>query len=145
MSNTQTSQRHTLEGNNNLRKPGYTDRAVQANQGIIDGRPEGQQPHAAPVTLDTYVDEDASANTPFVTRASDTLVGATSADVHDGLGHPGQGMSSKELRHDGQPGRKRHGQGTDQFGQGTSGDSFKKLDGASERRFVAAESDLKGE
>ncbi|KAG1822630.1 uncharacterized protein BJ212DRAFT_1263798 [Suillus subaureus] len=112
MSNTQTSQRHTLSGNSNLRNTDYTDPAAQVNQGIIDGRPEGQQPRAAPVTLDTYVDEDASANTPLVTRASDTLVGATSADVHDGLGHPGQGMSSKELRHDGQPGRKRHGQGT---------------------------------
>ncbi|KAG1879241.1 hypothetical protein F4604DRAFT_1753825 [Suillus subluteus] len=145
MSNTQTSQRHSLKGNSNLRNTDYTDPAAQVNQGIIDGRPEGQQPRAAPVTLDTYVDEDASANTPLVTRASDTLVGATSADVHDGLGHPGQGMSSKELRHDGQPGRKRHGQGTDQFGQGTAGDSFKKLDGASERRFVAAESDLRGE
>jgi hypothetical protein len=37
--------------------------------------------------LHTYVDEDASADTPIMTRASDTLVGATSADVHDGLGH----------------------------------------------------------
>jgi hypothetical protein len=84
----------------------------------------GQQPCAAPVTLDTYVDEDASADTPPVTRASDTLVGATSADVHDGLGHPGHGMSSKELRHDGQPGRKKQGQGTDQFGQGRAGDTL---------------------
>lgn len=37
--------------------------------------------------LHTYVDEDASADTPVMTRASDTLVGATSAVVHDGLGH----------------------------------------------------------
>ncbi|KAG2340156.1 hypothetical protein BDR05DRAFT_890375, partial [Suillus weaverae] len=50
----------------------------------------------APVTLDTYLDEDASANTPPATRFSDTLVGATSAEVHNGLGHAGQGMSSKE-------------------------------------------------
>ena len=81
----------------------------------------GQQPRTAPVTLDTYIDKDASATTsspPPVARVSDTLTGATSADVHSGLGHPGQGMSSKELRHDGQPGRKRHGQGTEQFGQG---------------------------
>lgn len=99
------------------------------NQGIVDGRPEGQQPHAAPITLDTYVDEDASADIPVLTRASDTLVGATSADVHDGLGHSGQGMTSKELRHDGQPGRKRHGQGTDQFGhEGREEHSSKKLD-----------------
>lgn len=32
------------------------------------------------------------------TSASDTLGGATSADVHTGLGHPGQGQSSSELR-----------------------------------------------
>ncbi|KAG9233449.1 hypothetical protein BJ875DRAFT_464127 [Amylocarpus encephaloides] len=31
------------------------------------------------------------------TKASDTLGGATSADVHMGLGHPGQGQSSNEL------------------------------------------------
>ena len=35
-------------------------------------------------------------------KASSTLGGATSADVHTGLGHPGQGQTSKELRHDGQ-------------------------------------------
>lgn len=32
--------------------------------------------------------------------ASSTLTGATSADVHTGLGHPGQGQTSSEL-HDG--------------------------------------------
>ena len=36
------------------------------------------------------------------TAASDTLGGATSGDVHKGMGHPGQGMTSSELRHDGQ-------------------------------------------
>jgi hypothetical protein len=39
-------------------------------------------------------------------KASDTLQGATSADVHTGLGHPGQGQTSSEL-HDGS----RRGQG----------------------------------
>lgn len=107
----------------------------------------GQKPPKAPVTLDTYVDKDAS-TTPHVTRASDTLTGATSADVHDGLGHPGQGMSSKELRHDGQPGRKRQEKGVEQFGQGMAGESgggngSRKLDGASERRFVAPKSDCR--
>ena len=32
------------------------------------------------------------------TTAESTLGGATSADVHTGYGHPGQGQSSKELR-----------------------------------------------
>ncbi|KAK0200568.1 hypothetical protein DFS33DRAFT_1397572 [Desarmillaria ectypa] len=34
------------------------------------------------------------------------LPGRTSKDVHQNTGKPGSGMSSKELRHDGQPGRK---------------------------------------
>lgn len=33
-------------------------------------------------------------------KASETLQGATSADVHTGSGHPGQGQTSQEL-HDG--------------------------------------------
>lgn len=37
----------------------------------------------------------------------DTIGGATSADVHKGYGHPGQGQTSTELRHDGQHGRKK--------------------------------------
>lgn len=32
-----------------------------------------------------------------------TLPGATSKDVHTGLGHPGQGQTSRELRHDSKP------------------------------------------
>jgi hypothetical protein len=31
--------------------------------------------------------------------ASSTITGATSSDVHTGLGHPGQGQTSNELRH----------------------------------------------
>ncbi|KAK6430898.1 hypothetical protein LTR95_012943 [Oleoguttula sp. CCFEE 5521] len=38
------------------------------------------------------------------TSAADTIGGATSADVHTGLGHPGQGQSSKELRDGGASG-----------------------------------------
>lgn len=100
----------------------------------------GQEPPRAPVVLDTFVDKDASATSPLVPRASDTLIGATSADVHDGLGYPGQGMSSKELRHDGQPGRKRHGGGVEQV---MAGDGSRKLDDASERRFITPKSELR--
>jgi hypothetical protein len=50
--------------------------------------------------------------------ASSTITGATSADVHTGLGHPGQGQSSNELRH----ADKKGGQGltglADSVGQG---------------------------
>lgn len=44
------------------------------------------------------------------------MSGATSGDVHQGIGMPVSGMSSQERHHDGQIGRKRHGQGVDQFG-----------------------------
>ncbi|KAL4806715.1 hypothetical protein BDV18DRAFT_138103 [Aspergillus unguis] len=45
------------------------------------------------------------------TRAGDTLTGATSKDVHQRAGHPGQGQSSAELRHDGQHHNKNPGHG----------------------------------
>ncbi|KAB8232494.1 hypothetical protein ETB97_000857 [Aspergillus alliaceus] len=45
------------------------------------------------------------------TTAEQTLMGATSQDVHTGLGHPGSGQTSTELRHDGQAHRKNPGQG----------------------------------
>ncbi|KAF8636225.1 hypothetical protein AX17_003711 [Amanita inopinata Kibby_2008] len=79
------------------------------NQGIVEGRRE------AKVVMDTASDPDASA-APSETVQSNQMAGATSQDVHEGLGHPGSGMSSKELRHDGQPGRHRRGQGVSQFG-----------------------------
>lgn len=40
------------------------------------------------------------------TTASSTLGGATSADVHTGFGHPGQGQTSSELRHGGPTSKK---------------------------------------
>ncbi|KAL2834755.1 hypothetical protein BJY01DRAFT_252883 [Aspergillus pseudoustus] len=36
------------------------------------------------------------------TTAEQTLMGATSKDVHKGLGHHGSGQTSTEMRHDGQ-------------------------------------------
>ncbi|KDQ19481.1 hypothetical protein BOTBODRAFT_28056 [Botryobasidium botryosum FD-172 SS1] len=66
----------------------------------------------------TVVDQDASANPPQLASAEDTLGGlVTSKELHDGLGHPGQGMSSKEVRHDGQPGRKKQELGADHWGK----------------------------
>ncbi|KIK94053.1 hypothetical protein PAXRUDRAFT_828389 [Paxillus rubicundulus Ve08.2h10] len=118
---------HSLEGNNPLRGTDYLERAPAANHGIVDGRPEGRQPKGSPVLLDTLVDNDASMdNEGDYLTATSTFSGATSHDVHGGLGMPVQGMSSKELRHDGQPGRKRHGQGTEQFGEGAGGDRLSR-------------------
>ena len=63
----------------------------------------------------TVVDRDPYA---AQARASDTLTGATSGDVHGGIGRPGAGMSSAERHHDGQAHRKRDRQGMDQYGRG---------------------------
>ncbi|KAJ3934472.1 MAG: hypothetical protein NXY57DRAFT_890045 [Lentinula lateritia] len=83
----------------------------RTNQGIVDGRPEGQEPEHAPITLDIVVDKDASlsnaGHSVAHTSASQTINGATSAEVNDSLGKPGFGMSSKEKHHDGMPGRKK--------------------------------------
>lgn len=87
----------------------------QTNQGIIDGRPQGCEPESTPV-LDTVFDPDASGSD--ADPAPAVLTGATSKDVHQGLGMPVQEMTSNELRHDGQRGRKHHGGGITQFGEG---------------------------
>ncbi len=57
----------------------------------------------------------------------DTLPGATSADVHTGLGHPGQGQTSTELRHDGQHTSKKDPSGPE--GAGAPGGSGLREDG----------------
>ncbi|KAH7126183.1 hypothetical protein EDB81DRAFT_889883 [Dactylonectria macrodidyma] len=51
------------------------------------------------------------------TSVSETLPGATSADVHQGYGHPGEGMTSQEL-HGGK--RKRVGAGLEGVGANAS-------------------------
>ncbi|KAH7009996.1 hypothetical protein EDB80DRAFT_416788 [Ilyonectria destructans] len=51
------------------------------------------------------------------TSATQTLPGATSADVHQGYGHPGEGMTSKEL-HGGK--RKHAGAGLEGVGASSS-------------------------
>lgn len=55
---------------------------------------------------------------PFATPPSggDTLTGATTQDLHGGIGQPVSGMSSKELHHDGKAHKKRTLQGKDQYG-----------------------------
>lgn len=73
----------------------------------------GANPDAAPVTLDTVVDKDASAQTPRSSAPHDTLPGATSKDLHGGIGVPASGMTSSEMHHNGQGGRKREGFGVE--------------------------------
>lgn len=55
------------------------------------------------------------------TSAQDTLPGATSADVHTGIGHPGSGQSSAEVEHDGKSHRARDRQGLQGLAEGGSG------------------------
>ncbi|KAG6900774.1 hypothetical protein C0993_002198 [Termitomyces sp. T159_Od127] len=80
----------------------------QSNREIWQGHAEGQTPQEAPVTTDTVIDKEASSgrDTGRI-GARDTLGGATSSDVHAGLGHPGSGQTSQELHHDGRRGRER--------------------------------------
>ncbi|KAI5980736.1 hypothetical protein EDD15DRAFT_773781 [Pisolithus albus] len=120
MTDVQTKQRHSLEGKDTLRATDFTDKSSGFNEGVVDGRPVGNQPVPASVTVDTVFDPDASADDPTVQHppASSTLTGATSQDVYHGLGVPVQGMSSEEAHHDGQPGRKRQREGVEQFGEG---------------------------
>ncbi|KAH9897020.1 hypothetical protein C8Q73DRAFT_728498 [Cubamyces lactineus] len=78
----------------------------------INGEPQPLSP--APDSR-TVIDKDPYA-TP--TAVGDTLTGATSKDVHNHIGHPGSGMSSAEMHHDGSSHRKRQMRGTEQFGSG---------------------------
>lgn len=50
------------------------------------------------------------------TSATETLGGTDSAQGHTGLGHPGSGMTSSELKHDG-----KHGTGPKRDGAGLEG------------------------
>ncbi|OCL14342.1 hypothetical protein AOQ84DRAFT_351555 [Glonium stellatum] len=52
----------------------------------------------------TYQPDADTTNASMYHRASDTLNGADSGSVNTGLGHPGQGQTSQELRHDGSKG-----------------------------------------
>lgn len=58
--------------------------------------------------------------------AADTIAGATSGDVHTGLGHPGAGQTSKELRHDGMQTSKNPGKSLEGVGAATT--EFKTVD-----------------
>jgi hypothetical protein len=109
----------------------YSTTEANTNQGIVDGRQAGQfhvisltlqfaypltgaNPEPAPVTLDTYVDKDASVGS--FNTTDNAIHGATSADVHNSIGKPGFGETSQELHHNGQHGGKRQAEGVSQWG-----------------------------
>ncbi|KAJ5725020.1 uncharacterized protein N7483_006377 [Penicillium malachiteum] len=53
---------------------------------------------------------------PQETSAADTLMGATSQDVHTGFGKPLQGQTGTELAHDGEHGRQKQSAGLEGIG-----------------------------
>ncbi|EHL01775.1 hypothetical protein GLAREA_04384 [Glarea lozoyensis ATCC 20868] len=65
--------------------------------------PAGTAPKSSTYTPNTQSEIPGQAMNPNIaketwTRAEDTLGGATSKDVHTGLGHPGSGQTSNEMR-----------------------------------------------
>ncbi|KLO05678.1 hypothetical protein SCHPADRAFT_946714 [Schizopora paradoxa] len=76
----------------------------------------------------TFNDSRVVDRSPFADpiTAEDTMTGATSQDVHDGLGDPGSGMTSSEEKHGGAHHRKREGTGAEQFGQPSAHDLAEK-------------------
>ncbi|TCD68673.1 Cholesterol 7-alpha-monooxygenase [Steccherinum ochraceum] len=80
---------------------------------VQDSQSQQPQPLSPAPDSRTVVDTD-----PFAepTSAADTMTGATSKDVHGGIGKPGSGMTSAERHHEGSSHRKRNLQGLGQYG-----------------------------
>ena len=91
--------------------------------------PPGTAPQENTFTPNPTGEVPGQASNPDTTVQSDPLdfPGATSADVHSGYGHPGQGQTSSELRHEGQHTSKKVGAGLE--GAGAQGGSGLREDG----------------
>lgn len=91
--------------------------------------PAGSAPKARTFQPNPEGEVPGQADNPDTTMQSDPLdfPGATSGDVHTGLGHPGQGQTSSELRHEGQHTSKKVGSGLE--GAGAQGGSGLREDG----------------
>ncbi|KIW55894.1 hypothetical protein PV05_04602 [Exophiala xenobiotica] len=93
--------------------------------------PPGTAPKEATYQPNPVNEVPGQANNPDVLRSHgkegvrtdplSTMPGATSADVHTGLGHPGQGQTSTEIRHEGHHTRKKWTSGPE--GAGATGGS----------------------
>ncbi|KAI8932649.1 hypothetical protein NX059_010145 [Plenodomus lindquistii] len=88
-----------------LEKGGHQPGKLVGNDAVPTFSAEVLPAGSAPASS-TYTPNPDLNNQKLYQDASSTLTGATSADVHTGLGHPGQGQTSQEL-HDGS----RKGQG----------------------------------
>ncbi|KAJ6078300.1 hypothetical protein N7467_008053 [Penicillium canescens] len=92
----------------------------------MEAHPRGTAPASSSYTANPVSEVGGQANNPNVyggsdkeptyTSAADTLMGSTSADVHQGLGKPLQGQTNVELNHDGQHGRKKQTAGLEGVG-----------------------------
>ncbi|KAJ5167532.1 uncharacterized protein N7482_006313 [Penicillium canariense] len=92
----------------------------------LESHPPGTAPASSSYTPNTVHEVGGQANNPNVLRghgkesvqttAADTLMGATSADVHTGMGKPLQGQTNVELAHDGAHGRKKQPAGLEGVG-----------------------------
>ncbi|KAJ5226495.1 hypothetical protein N7468_007720 [Penicillium chermesinum] len=112
-------------------KPGVkVNEADQRPEFHMETHPPGTAPASNSYTPNA--DETGSqANNPNVlgsqdkeatyTSAGDTLMGATSQDVHTGLGKPLQGQTNVELAHDGAHGRKKQTSGLEGVGASSGG------------------------
>ncbi|KAK8190427.1 uncharacterized protein BKA78DRAFT_296646 [Phyllosticta capitalensis] len=98
-------------------KPGVlASEADRAPEFHAEAHPAGTAPSNSTYTPNP--DPTSTATGPAHASAADTIPGATSASVHTGLGHPGQGQTSAELHHDGQAHREHQRGGLAGLAQG---------------------------
>ena len=125
--------------NNEQHKPG-----VKASP--ADFAPEFQAHTVPPGTApaDRTFQPNPSGETPTAAPASSTLGGSDSRDVHTGLGHPGQGQTSTELRHEGAHGRTRQSAGLEGVGATDKSATVSGRTRASQRALEKEEGNLAG-
>jgi len=82
-------------------------------------RPNTQSEVPSQANDDATIDNDDAEET--YTSAADTLCGATSADMNQGVGRPIQGQTSTEIHHDGKHKRKKEREGLVGVARGGSG------------------------
>ncbi|KAH8728229.1 hypothetical protein GQ44DRAFT_610181 [Phaeosphaeriaceae sp. PMI808] len=79
-----------------LQKSGHQPGRLVGNDAIPTFEAEVLPAGTAPISK-TYQPNPDLNNQKLYQDASTTIIGATSTDVHTGLGHPGQGQTSSEL------------------------------------------------
>ena len=105
-------------------KPGVLVGNDAVNEFQVEQYPPGTAPeedsfHPNPVSETPRITEERDKDAP-ISSATDTISGATSLDVDQGLGKPLQGETSVEERHEGQHGRKHEKLGTERLGTSTT-------------------------